>query len=731
MIATAAVARGDVYRKVDSEPVEHVRILYDDVEEGQFVLWKLGAEDKPYRVPRNSFSAEILDGRMVWTDDHPFKPPLLLNRPDAADGDGDTEEDGGRDTAEWRLIDRQMGCIGPVGDDGWLEAFRNGNFRHALVRRALESRNDLRTVYRAYQKWFDYGMTIAALQSSRRNCGGKGRTKNWTAKPGRAQSNPGTGGDGLGIPLTLLVRQHFEWGKRWLEENRRSNLTEGYLAVCSKFYSKGTLQVGEKTLPKFVPERPTEYQFMAWIRKHLSRTSRNKLRKGADWHRANVAVVAGTSKGVSFRPGSRFQIDAWNVPADTVSADRHNELGKPIAYFVIDQFSGVIMTVYATFGAENADDACSALLRAFTSDILPPRVIDGTVETPPTRGFLGESLYSDNAGSWVGNATARLRVALRIGRTNPVKGSPRHRGDGEQRGAMAGRFMAAIPGAVDKRFRKGRNGERAKVTLVDLQAILDEWAHMENTTFRPKDPLPEFLAENGACRTPWEMLQHGMETRGAPRRATLDELRFGLCERIKAKVESPIGYCVNGIYYLPIDKECQEYAAVMRSGHARSKAVMIARLRDAVRRAWLLDAKGLPTCELQLAPTSSGYAAYSVGEYEALVRKRKAGNAEHADEDKLRRRASKQVRDDIVVKAREAVGNAKMAPAQPGQRREEAAAAKANVRSAVNAMPASAPYGNAAPTSPSEPNKRRDTAAFPAPSALEDFESIAAAYLED
>ena len=74
--------------------------------------------------------------------------------------------------------------------------------------------------------------------------------KNYSKKPGRPTAVP------VGLPLTLKVRGHFEWAKKWLVENNSAPKLDGYDKMCDRFYSDGFTELEGIKIASHLPKRP-------------------------------------------------------------------------------------------------------------------------------------------------------------------------------------------------------------------------------------------------------------------------------------------------------------------------------------------------------------------------------------------------------------------------------------------------------------------------------------------
>lgn len=666
-VAVNGIGINDVYVETGDDGDRFLRVLWIDVSRHEAHILRLGETAYPSSFPLGTMGSLIASGVQRWVPDHPFKRmplPRLHSSSEDVSAEGRPEERSKGSLSRARVVRRiskaeedlilsRQSLLEPLAAAARDGSLFGEGFNLAVTSRARETGTSRATLTRLLRTWFEYGMSDAALGTTRR--GSRTGPRKWTGpKPGkRIEGKP------VGIACTPRVRDACAWAVKWLQGNRNINkpLVDGYIAMIGEFFSEGTMMVGDVEVPKPMDEHliPTERQFRRYCAENLPRRARERRRRGEKHYENNVAPVLGTTSGFSFGPGSMSHLDSSPIGVKLVDTDTGTiNLGQPTLTFVIDDFATLITGRHVTLAPECSEDALLAIADSMEGFIKAPRALPGQQQQADIRKMKTKEGFTDKGGGYLAELNNLLHERLGASVANPPGGTPHNRGRAEHRFRMMNAFIAYLPGAIRKRQRgKGnpKQGGDACLSIGVFMEIVDEFIRFQNSTHRPDAAPRESFLPDGRPRTAFDLLLWGIRNRGAPDRATEEEVRLFLYEQVNATVDAH-GHGLNAcqVFYVPVEPVPGLDLSRPR-GHAKAKWKIL-RDRERIGRAWLLIDEGAKMVELRTTKQSAAVAELTAVEWDVLCRLRREGNRNGRFEVLAQRTASNAVIESLVKPSR-------------------------------------------------------------------------------
>lgn len=249
--------------------------------------------------------------------------------------------------------------------------------------------------------------------------------------------------------------------------------------------------------------------------------------------------MIGTATAGVLAPGSRYEIDATIADIYLLSADRHNVIGRPTLYVVVDVFSRMVTGFYV--GLENPSyvTAMGALVTSMSDkiDLCGRYGFEITSEQWPTVG-IPDAILADR-GELLGYQIESLEKAfgVRIEITPPYRGDAKGIVERYFRTLQA-EFKPFAPGVVTgtKVRKQGGKDYRldATLTLEDFTRImLASILHRNQYAVLPKYDRDADMS-NDMALTPLNIWNWGIQYRtGRLRNVSEDALRIALLPRQK------------------------------------------------------------------------------------------------------------------------------------------------------------------------------------------------------
>ncbi len=418
--------------------------------------------------------------------------------------------------------------------------------RSEIISQIIQNQGSTKqTLYRLARRYWQRGQTPNSLIPDYINSGAKGSIRSTS---GKKIGRPRQYASGVGTTVNEHTSKLFSIviNKYLLTEKKLS-----FLYVHRKF------QEMYKTFYPETPESeiPTTWQLKHFYNREYGQIERIQKRYSKIEYNKDIKPLRSTANTQALGPGSRFEIDATIADIYLVSdSDRHNIVGRPIIYFVIDVFSRMVAGIYIGFENPSYVAAMQALGIAMTDKVEYCKQfgIEIRHEDWPITG-LPDAILADR-GELLGHQIEALErnFSVRIENTPPYRGDAK--GIVERCfNTFQAEFKPFAPGVVQgvKEKKRGGNDYRldAKLTIHDFTEIILSSVIYRNcfhvlTKYDRDIDMPLDLP-----MTPLSLWNWGLQHRsGLLRSAPVDALKMSLLPRTKATL-SDLGICIFGIYY--------------------------------------------------------------------------------------------------------------------------------------------------------------------------------------
>lgn len=425
------------------------------------------------------------------------KEPFETNKPEASIPESHKEI---RDTA-WNLI--QNIVVNPL-------SIWDKQYRWKLATETAQTiGKDVKQIYRYLLKFWQRGQVPNALLPNY----SQGSRSSVEHKPGRK-------GIVSGIAITTDVEKKFALGiKAFYETRKKPSLKEAYRETLRRYFNSGYEVRNGNTIPILPPadQLPTMRQFRYWFKKQRDPEKSLKLREGGKFalkHRS----ITGESTGMSFGPGSLYQIDSTIGDIYLVSTlDRTKLVGRPTLYIVMDVFSRCFAGFNLTLEEPSHAQAALAIENAIQNkvDYCKEQGIQIDTEDWPCEG-VPESILADR-GELKGPIADQIVMGLgiRLDNTPPYRADlkgivERSFGIGNQR------LFHFLPGAVQGKRERGDADPRIEAIMdinqlrrLVIMLILDH-----NRKMLSAYPKKEFHIEDEVRTIPSELWAWGISRCG-------------------------------------------------------------------------------------------------------------------------------------------------------------------------------------------------------------------------
>lgn len=511
------------------------RVVHVDPRQGAVWLMRTDGVGWPERASSRTIEDELVAGFLV---------PASVTSPRSLDGAGSSQAD----LRRWNLLEPL------VRDDDALEKLLDPDVRGRTIAayvgevRTLDpaSKVSRQQICALLKRFLARGMTPAAVATDYARCGGRGKPRELgdrkVGRPRSPASEPG-------INATNLVRQHMLLGALMVQR-RRGDLRDGYNEVVATYYRNVDGEVSA--------DRPSYEQFAYFYRTRFPDQVRRRARMGDARFELTARALRGRADQDAVGPGSRFTIDSTTADMFLVSEfNRAALVGRPTLYLVSDDFSHMIVGMYASFEPPSWEGAMMALLatvedkQAFCARY---GVVVAADEWPCAH--LPRTLAADR-GEMISEHADGVAKRLRFRMATAGAG----RGDMKSIcerdfGSVQREFGEYMPGYVEKDFGT-RDQEQdyrrhAKFTLSEYYDIIINSILEHNHSPIPKRaPLPEMVAA-GLTSSPIDFWNYGLAARsGRLRVFAPEEVALKVLRRDKATVDAygvrfERGYYISG-----------------------------------------------------------------------------------------------------------------------------------------------------------------------------------------
>lgn len=395
-------------------------------------------------------------------------------------------------------------------------------------------------IYKYLRLFWQGGKLKNSLIPQFNKCGGKGKKRIYTAKPGRRTYESYLTGENIGITIDSEIEKIFDLSiKRYYNESQEVSFSKTYDYMINDFFTQ--IIDGEKK----VQDRsttPSVRQFRYWYDKNISLEESIKSRIGDRKFNLNYRALNSNSTSEAFAPGFRYQIDATVADIYLVNRiDRKSIIGRPILYLVVDVFSRLITGIYVGLEGPSWSGASSAIYNCYENKVEFCKKFNIEIkdEDWPAHG-LPQVLLGDR-GELVGPIGEPVIENLKINFENAPTGRGDAKGIVEQNFRVINtKIKNWSPGFVKKEFRE--RGERdyrldATLDIFDFTKIIIYSVLNRNKNYLETYPLTQEMINDGINPIPVEIWNWGILNKTGKLRSVPDDfLKLWLMRKGKASI---------------------------------------------------------------------------------------------------------------------------------------------------------------------------------------------------
>lgn len=421
--------------------------------------------------------------------------------------------------AQNRILNKAYSITKQIFSDG-LYPRLNGRNRELFKEIADKNQISVKTVYKYFRLYLQGGMVKSALIPNFVRCGSQGKCKNPKVKMGRKYTNP----DFIGIILTEKDKEKMDYViKHYLNKQQNASVRNGYEYLLNNYYCDIVTNyrgIKEK-ITKGLNEIPSYDQFSKYYYKDKNKNKRAKLisQLGQDKFNNNYKYLPSDEIFASRYAGNIYEIDATIGNFYLVSEFRPDlVIGRPVVYFLVDCFTGMITGFQASITAPSWDNAATAIYNALERKVnfCKKYNIDIEDEEWPSFGCPNIILCDNGEVSKTLSDDVCSKLNIEIANARRYRGSDK--GGVEHAFALLNNHLAGkgIPGELkklthergDADYRKTANINIKEFTTIIINFIL----------FRNKRKFRELTDENmikaGIANSPISIWKYSLENIG-------------------------------------------------------------------------------------------------------------------------------------------------------------------------------------------------------------------------
>lgn len=443
--------------------------------------------------------------------------------------------------------------------------------RSQLINEIIKNKGSTkRTIYRLLRAYWQKGQSKDALIPRFGERGGGGALRTNINKPGRKPLYSESEGTALNENIEKIFQRVIH---QYLLVKKPVSQKDAYLKFMNYF---------SESFPNIEPENyPTLRQFTYYYQRNYRAETRLKSQTSLVNYQKDHRSLRSTATAQTIGPGSRYEIDATIADIYLVSENhRHDIIGRPTIYFVIDVFSRMVVGMYIGYDNPSYVVAMQAIVTACTNKekLCAQAGIDIDESEWPVCG-LPDAILADR-GELLGHQIEALTLGFGV----RIENAPPRRGDAKgivERAfrTVQDKFKPYLPGVVEgTRIKKhGESDYRteAKMTVEEFtQIILKIVIHHNNykqiPTYDPDEYMPPDIP-----RIPKHIWNWGIQNKtGMLRAADSEYLRIAMLPR-KSATLSERGLKVWGVEYIS-SEIIKEGWLVRYSGHIRPQGLEVA-----------------------------------------------------------------------------------------------------------------------------------------------------------
>jgi len=501
-----------------------------------------------------------------------------------------------------------------------------------IYARAEETGTTRQKLFRLLRRWWQRGMTIAAIGPDYAKSGGAGKTRAARAK--KRGTKPKYGVAGINVDATTRAAM-TDSVTRYYARNKRTDVSACYdLFLKDHFCDLLLDETSGRQTQVLRDPHPTLRQFRYWLEKDNDLFVLTRKRHTPRVYDTDSRALLGSALDEVIGPGARYQIDATIADIYLVSRfDRSKIVGRPVNYVVIDVFSRMITGLYVGFEEPSWVGAMMALANATSPkpNWCKSYGIDIAAADWPCQSLPGAILA--DRGEMLGKGADLLieRFGVRIENAAPYRAD--WKGIVERRfGLLHAQFGPYTPGYIEPDFReRGAQDYRLDATL-----DLDEFTRVITTILlycnnehliKGYKRSPEMIAD-GVNPVPITLWEWGIQRRiGLQRQFPPNIVKLALLPTGQARVTAK-GIRFYGNYYSTPRAIAEHWFE--RARQTRSWKVDISYEPRCMDTIWLRDLKGdEPFLPCNLTKPCEDMRGHTLWEIDQLRREDRQQKAAH------------------------------------------------------------------------------------------------------
>lgn len=425
--------------------------------------------------------------------------------------------------------------------------------RKDIIENLIEkSKLGRKAVWRIIRKYLQSGCKDTALLRDKSTPVQKDSTTNQKRGPKSSIDNS------YGKNLTEQDRNNMdEYIKKYLS-TKQITIVKCYDDMISQYYSKSSYDGNQFIYKELPPNQcPSIYQFAHRLYRETTKEERQAAKTGKREYRNQKRLLTGTSRKNVFGPGDIIEMDACELDISVVSAiDRSKAVGSPVAYFMIDLYSRLILGASLSFDNNSilALTNCLASLVEDKNAIL--QELDLTIAETKSGLSLDDIMPSyikpriirtDHGSDFISKETQRIakEIDLELQYAPP--------GTGSLKGVVERSFRAFQAHFIDLTSDAGtkehntisKHNQQAKLTIEDVRKLMYAFILTHNTTQHESTyNLTPDMVKNKVGQIPAEIWRYGIQHGSNPAYITdKKQFLYSLLIPQKAKLKR------SGIYY--------------------------------------------------------------------------------------------------------------------------------------------------------------------------------------
>lgn len=409
------------------------------------------------------------------------------------------------------------------------------------------------TFWRLIRKYYQSGMKQSSLLDEKWLGQNKGKTytqvKKMGAKPLYFIET--------GVVRTKEVEEYFEEALNEYLSGRAKTMKSAYTKMNLRHYTHVELIDGVKTAT-LLPEsqRPTLRQFRYYVSTHTTEQQIDRVKTSVQEQRNDKRLITSDALLDVYGPGDMCEIDAVEADVSLVSElDPAKTVGRPVAYFMIDVFTRIIVAVSIAFD-NNSMLGLSSLFLNLSDDkkvYCKKYGIELKNETVWPSNFIPARIRIDRGSDFKSKEFNRICNALNIEKQLVSGGTGSLKGTVEQSfHQMHSKQNVHLEdyGLIEKRHDSNHHKE-ASITIKDFTKMVINFVLFHNQQYDETYPATREMIEKGVEPIPMKLWAYGVKKYGNPTPiVSLNQFYWELMTPAKAKL-SRRGISYDGLWYLP------------------------------------------------------------------------------------------------------------------------------------------------------------------------------------